>query len=239
MEMEPSAAVWNNIKAEVSGKEVSDSKRSIVPFLQIAAGVIVLVSVALILRPQTEKVALHGDYTASVVTGVRPSVITPQTTDMLQNVQVQDVVQTIAGSRQKNSGGVYHQSQISTQEIDTTQKKLIANVDADIPNNQTAQQQIAIMQPYIPSEKSFTSISSGADHIKPIKALAVINPPALKDNNKTAKKKIRNLGDLLNVMIAKVDKRDKKIIEFNDEDDDDTLNPTHINLGLIQTRKDN
>jgi len=241
MEVEPSAAVWNNIKREVSGEEASGSKKSIIPFLQIAAGVIVLVSVALLFRPRTEKVALRGNAIAAIA--ANPSgrlVITPQTTTE-QDMQVQDVVPVSPVANHRESKATVHTATLPTNiAVDTTNANSSNRVfmaSNTLNNDKPLLQQTVTDQP-IP--KVLTAVQSGTDHNKPFKALAVNNPPALKDNATTAKKKkIRNLGDLLNVMIAKVDKRDKKIIEFNDEDDDDTLNPTHINLGLIQTRKDN
>jgi hypothetical protein len=47
---------------------------------------------------------------------------------------------------------------------------------------------------------------------------------------------IRSLGGLINAVVAKVDKRRDKIIEFTDEDDE--TNVTGINLGIVKIKKD-
>jgi hypothetical protein len=46
------------------------------------------------------------------------------------------------------------------------------------------------------------------------------------------------LGGLINALIAKVDRRQDKLIEFSDSDDDDAeSNVTGLNLGLIKIKK--
>jgi len=51
-----------------------------------------------------------------------------------------------------------------------------------------------------------------------------------------ANHKIRSFGDLINVAVAKIDKRKDKIIEFTDDDDDEST-LTGINLGIIKIKK--
>jgi hypothetical protein len=47
---------------------------------------------------------------------------------------------------------------------------------------------------------------------------------------------IRNFGDIVNLVVAKVDKRKDKVIEFSD-DDEDGSSITGINLGVIKVKK--
>ncbi len=51
------------------------------------------------------------------------------------------------------------------------------------------------------------------------------------------KNKIRSFGDLVNVVIARVDKRQDKLIEFTDTDDDEAT-ITGVNLGIIKIKKE-
>ncbi|MGV8879652.1 MAG: hypothetical protein ACOH2A_11540 [Sphingobacteriaceae bacterium] len=48
--------------------------------------------------------------------------------------------------------------------------------------------------------------------------------------------KVKNLGDLLNLVIAKVDKREDKIIEFDKHDEE--ANITCINLGIVKIKRE-
>lgn len=52
-----------------------------------------------------------------------------------------------------------------------------------------------------------------------------------------AKHRIRTLGDMFNVVIASVDKRKDKVIEFGNTDDDEST-ITSVNLGILKIKKD-
>jgi hypothetical protein len=239
MEIEPSAAVWNNIKREVGGE--GSTKSRYLPYLQIAAGIIVLLSVALLLRPQTEKVALHGNYTASVTASPsRTLVITPQT-NIEQDMQVQDVTPVspaMAVDHRESKKTAYTAALVNTTAVDTAttnNRPLLAG--NTLTDDKPVQQQNFIEQP---TPKVLNAVQASAEHTRPVKVLAVNNPPALKDNAGAKKKKIRSLGDLFNVMIAKVDKRPNKIIRFeNNEDEDGDFGVADVNLGPIQIKKNN
>jgi hypothetical protein len=238
MEVEPSAAVWNNIKREVGGE--GGAKNSYMPYLQIAAGIIVLISVALLLRPQTEKVALHGNYNASVTASPsRTLVITPQT-NTEQDMQVQDVAPASpVVNRRESKTTAYSTALANNTLVDTTavnnNQLLMAN---NTPTDDKPLQQQNITEQ--PTPKVLTAVQSGPEYIRPVRVLAANNLPALKDNARAKKKKIRSLGDLFNVMIAKVDKRPNKIIRFeNNEDEDGDFGVADVNLGPIQIKKNN
>ena len=66
----------------------------------------------------------------------------------------------------------------------------------------------------------------------------VIAQVPIKDKPAQQPKKhgIRNFGDIVNLVVAKVDKRKDKVIEFSD-DDEDGSSITGINLGVIKVKK--
>jgi hypothetical protein len=45
------------------------------------------------------------------------------------------------------------------------------------------------------------------------------------------------LGGIINTIVAAVDKRDDKLIEFTDNDDDDGSRVTAVNLGIFKIKK--
>ena len=51
------------------------------------------------------------------------------------------------------------------------------------------------------------------------------------------KHKIKTFGDLVNVVVRKIDKRKDKLIEFTDVDDDEST-ITGINLGVLKIKKE-
>jgi hypothetical protein len=64
----------------------------------------------------------------------------------------------------------------------------------------------------------------------PSKAAPVVAKPVKKH-------RIRSLGDVFNVVIAAVDKRKDKVIEFSNTDEDDAT-ITGLNLGFIKVKKE-
>ena len=79
------------------------------------------------------------------------------------------------------------------------------------------------------------SVSSAADTL----VLASINDikqpvdQVIGENEtRTENKGIRNMGDLINYVVDKVDKSDEKIIQFKTEDDNSSL--VALNIGIIR-----
>ncbi len=58
------------------------------------------------------------------------------------------------------------------------------------------------------------------------------------NENSSDRKGIRNVGDLVNFVVDKVDKRDKKLVRFN-TDDDDNSSIVGINIGFLKFNKKN
>jgi hypothetical protein len=78
----------------------------------------------------------------------------------------------------------------------------------------------------------------GADDFKTGNKVASVALPVIKPAKAPVKKHgIRTFGDLINVVVAKVDKRQDKVIHFSDTDDDES-NITGINLGFVKVKKE-
>ncbi|MBW4890963.1 hypothetical protein KXQ82_14645 [Mucilaginibacter sp. HMF5004] len=233
MELEPSAAVWNKIKLEVNGED--EIKKSYMPYLQIAAAVAVFITAALLLRPQTEKISLHGTFTASVTNESKTLVITPEPV-VMDNTEVTDTApqESRVNSRPVIIASIRHTEIHATHPVDTA-TQMVAAVNTQ-PDNITIPPQAVTTKPAMAPARFANVVAD--DRNRQARALTAVTPPAIKDGPAVKKKKIRSLGDLLNVVIAQVDKRPKKIVQFNDDEEDENFSPTRINLGLIQTRKD-
>jgi hypothetical protein len=79
----------------------------------------------------------------------------------------------------------------------------------------------------------------GADDFKTGNKVVSVALPAAKPAKAPVKKHgIRTFGDLINVVVAKVDKRPDKVIHFSDSDDDEESNITGINLGFVKVKKE-
>lgn len=101
------------------------------------------------------------------------------------------------------------------------------------------EKEIKPTQGMVPDEPLNTDkpVISGGDDFKTGNKVASIQLPAVKPA-KAKKHGIRTFGDLINVVVAKVDKRQDKVIHFSDSDDDEESNITSINLGFVKVKKD-
>ena len=239
-ETEPSARVWTGIDAELSGKR---RKKILGPFLSVAASIIVLVAAGILFIPQKGKVTgkhpvQNKIAKTSATTITSPTVIShsqpalksqagslnettladnharPHYSKTKKDIPVKQSQETIKAIEADNQAGLAA--------IPRTQPEVI---DAVVPDIST---QIAVKQPAV------ETISFKTKPALP----AVQQPAADKQDELAAKpgKKLRSLGDIINIAVAKVDKRKDKIIEFSDTDDNGST-ITAVNLGIIKIKK--
>jgi len=234
-EAEPSPIVWDNIADELDGKK---SKGAVLPWLSIAATIVVLLTAgALFLRK--DKPAAGDKPTKLVAMHIKPEINKEdkQNAGLVDHAKPSDKI-VAANHQHKNSLPVHkviepvtdkennHDNEVQQSRPD--EQRLVATIpDASIANT----------KPVLPDVK-LTPKTTG------IVAQAVVERPIVmastgNEEPESAKKHgIRSLGGLINVLIAKVDKRQDKLIEFSDSDDDDTeSNVTGVNLGVIKIKK--
>ncbi|MGZ3873655.1 MAG: hypothetical protein ACXVJD_12105 [Mucilaginibacter sp.] len=239
-ESEPTGQVWDNIVEGLDGKR---RNRSLVPFLSIAASVIVLIAAGMLFIPQKAAVTVKSPHKNTRAKATSASAVP---------VIKHDSSEPIRKNLQRSAAAVSHIAKVRpikiTQKIATSKNNTAGELREPTP---VAEQPVlaAIPQareaiiPVVPDNETPLTIKQTPDEnpafiTKPV--LAAGSLPAFdKQNNPAAKPKhkIHTLGGLLNVMIAKVDKRKDKIIEFTDTDDDES-NITAVNLGIIKFKKE-
>lgn len=244
LEIEPSAELWGKIVPEIPGGK---GKSGLAPMMSIAATLVILLTAGLLFMPRTQKLALHGKYDPQQTINEPVAAVTQQPSvaeDMLdvapEQQRVAEHPQTLAVVKHPTVSKVGNKvvDPVISNPVDTMQNiahvKPMTIVKPDHQDN-------PVIKASIPTN-TIANVAPKADQlINPAKAIAM-NPQETKSQEAVKKKKIHSLGDLLNVVIAKVDKRDKKIIQFassSDDDDDDLLNVTGINLGPIKVKKQN
>jgi hypothetical protein len=236
MEIEPSATVWSNIADELDG--TTQSKKSGIPFMRIAAGIIVIMGIALIfLRPKIEKVELHNAIAATKPVHVNHDESSIKSFE-------EPPIDTSSISVAKTIVSVKHQQkQLAVKQNDEPVKSQIDSAQyagVSQPNNEVNIQHTAdIPKQNIPAIDVNTPVLPKYNApVKPVNAIAA-NIPAQKNAEPVKRKKIHSLGDILNIVIAKVDKREDKIIEFTNTNDDDSFTVTGLNLGVIRAKRQN
>lgn len=215
----------------------------------IAATLVVILAAGLLFRPGTHKLVLHGQSnpqrviveTALVVKSDEPAIDPYQDLAPEQRIVKQSQTAVAAVKHQAmNEVGSEGIDPVIVNHVDTMQNIAVTKtLNIAKPDHQD-NGSIKIAAPV--TNVVANNVTPKADaSANPAKAIAM-NPQGTKAQEVVKKKKIHSLGDLLNVVIAKVDKRDNKIIQFgggSDDDDDDLLNVTSVNLGPIKVKKQN
>ena len=235
-EVEPSADVWQNIDRELNGKK---AKRSIMPYLSIAASVIVLASISVWFFNQKQENAQHP---VKLVKRVKPFKPQTDTNDSVAEVSgiEEPLNEAIAAGIKIKMDSVPSKTQVTEQ---TPQETTIALPEAigqktePVLANVPAQK-APVLQPAVPANDVPLSIGLLADN-----PVEYIQKPidAVKDAPSTekppVKKRAHGLGGLINTIIAAVDKREDKLIEFTDANNDEGSRVTAVNLGIFKIKK--
>jgi hypothetical protein len=232
-EVQPSPMVWNNIATQLDGKKAA---RSIMPWLSIAATVLIVATAGLLFlrkdnpmgQPKTKnKVAvshiepvLHANKPAGLVVVTKPAKVIASTASHKHNSST-PIDNNLTLGTVTPADIIDHEPLISTQPaIATITDPASTKVQATLPDVQLVPR-ILNTVPQAQTEKSVIA-SIDKQSTLPVK-----------------KRTIRSMGDLINALVAQVDKRDDKLIEFSDGDDgdDNSTTVTGVNLGLIKIKK--
>ncbi|MBD1366124.1 hypothetical protein IDJ77_20100 [Mucilaginibacter sp. ZT4R22] len=238
LEVEPSNGLWDNIAAEV----VIDRKnRSALPFISIAASVLVLVTAGVFFIPKLKQdnvkpaVAVVVKHVDNPEINVAPAQIKNADTEprsvQIAAVAVAPKVHRTKQSFKKQTGSL---PAVKVEEANNTPQQIAQGTPTTAPQNDAilaavkpgmAAPAIAALQ--INDEVKVSPVATLAEQV-PAKTIAAAQPK---------KRRIRSFGDLINVVVSKVDKRKDKLIEFSSKDDDESL-ITGINLGIIKVKKE-
>lgn len=227
-EVTPSRDLWSNIESGITPK-----KKRIIPIYWLSAAAVLLIATVGILLYQQQNNTGEGKKLANnTIEKPKPVVETPVVKDQSPVVvePVKDVApilpveakpaRAIAKTKVKQDKPALAQPRIITapemQKYETT----VAKVEEPKKDIRTKIEE-AILQP-----KEETVI--------------VANPTAIKtddpiNDNEQGIKGIRNVGDVVNLIVNKMDKRKDKLIQFRTDDDDSSL--SSINIGPFKFGK--
>lgn len=241
-EMEPSAQVWENIDAELNGKR----KKSIFPFLSIAASVILLIAAAILFIPKKEIVKPgHSNknglaHTQAIPPVVKPHAEAPVVAPVIKNTQTENTTEI-------NRVAVVHQPVKKETLPAKTSEQPEQAVQKQEPVKDNNEQLIAavpeikqpeVTNPVVPGpETQLTTKTNAVEAVTTKPVLASTEVPAVQQTKTVKRRGIHSFGDLVNIVVAKVDKRKDKVIEFTDTDDDEST-ITAVNMGPIKIKKD-
>jgi len=236
-EAEPSANVWTRINAGINANK---RRKIFVPVLSIAASIIVLVAAGILFFPAKENTTGKRNIQNKVTKGAGTIIAAQKAID--------DKKPAILGANQavKQNKADAH---VDIAEVARETKKA-----EDTSPNQPGETQLAVLkdaqlslaplnmkQHVVPDSGTVLAIKLPMKDSIPLvvrQPQPAIQSPAIANQDASAKTKhkIHSVGDLVNILVAKVDKRKDKFVEFTDTDGDQST-ITGVNLGIVKIKK--
>lgn len=237
-EAQPSAEVWQNINAELNHAK---PKRSLAPYLSIAASIIILASVSVWWFNRTPQQAEKPK-----VKLVKQLKSTKPHTDGL-TIEVPLTINKVKENKKAELIAVQRERLKSSPELNTRKSVKQIKEEIIVKNTPLAQneepvlasatiQKTSALQPELHNNEIQQNTglagnpSTKVDETKPDVTAAIQEKPAVK-------KRAGGLGGLINTIVAAVDKREDKLIEFTDDENDEGARLTAVNLGIFKIKK--
>lgn len=232
-EVEPSPMIWDNIAGELDGKK---TKVVLMPWLSIAATVLVVIGAGVFFlqkgeitkdQPKENKLVASHVETPATVTSAQSveAVITKPTGNVASIVKRQNNTEQPVNNLVIPVNNTPEPT-VKTEPVKPIdQPRLIAAVTAPASTNVST-------TATVPDVKLAPQAADAAPQVE--KPVMAAQPTAL-----VKKRGIHSFGGLINALVAKVDKREDKLIEFSDgdEDDENATKLTGVNLGLIKIKQ--
>jgi len=211
-EITPSANLWSNIERELSPK-----KRVMLPAYWMAAAVVIIAVMVGLLLPKDQPIRLRGsvDFVAS----------NPNTATMAPSKAVEEV---IVEEKQKESTPLIIAPRLNESDVKKDFEAMQPIAVSAHPINKEIHDASAITAQASQEAPENDVMIARVETPQEVKAIAEVEQPEHKG--------IRNVGDLINIVVNKVDKRDKKLIQFN-TDEDDNSSVVAINIGFLRFNK--
>jgi len=229
-EITPSRDLWSNIESEIEPK-----KKRIIPIYWLSAAAVLLVVATGIL------VYLQQNVNPKQLTSyVAPKAHKPVVVEQ----PVKDSAVTRVEPIEKTEAVVPVSAKPVTSLAKTITKKVVKPVEKQkiVTAPEVLKQEIMVVKNNEPKKDIKAQIEEAI--LQPGKETVIAaNPTTIKvdepvnDNDEQNIKNIRNVGDVVNLIVNKVDKRKDKFIQFRTDDDDSSLSSINIGPFKIGKRK--
>jgi len=227
-EITPSRDLWGSIESEIEPK-----KKRIIPIYWLSAAAVLLIATLSILVYQQQDTE-PKQYANNVTPKVEAPVVTER--------PAQDSSVSIATPVEK----VNQVLGVSDKPVTTLAKTRIKDVvkPVEIQKGVTATEMQKQEQVIVKVENPQKDIKIKIEEaiLQPKQETVIASTPAAvktddvdNENNQAENKGIRNVGDVVNLIVNKVDKRKDKFIQFRTDDDDSSL--SSINIGPFKFGK--
>lgn len=219
-EIAPSPGLWANIDQELSHK-----RKRVLPVYWMAAAIsLITVGIGLFFYAGENNTPADRLVSRPVLAAVKPVI-----DDTLKTVPEQVIAPEAVTNVSVNPSKVKVVKNVAPVILTADKKDLTAmqplvlNNRPDDTKLQIKQERVTLPKPAAITEEEIVLASTDELPLKD----EVIN-----ENEEAAPKGIRNIGDLVNYVVDKVDKREEKVIQFKTEDDNSSL--IAINIGMFK-----
>lgn len=236
-EAEPTRQVWLGITEGLDGKR---RYRALLPWLGIAASITILAAAGILFIPQKRatsvKPAIKEGIAKTQPAPVKAEPAKTQPKPKAIEAVVKQQVNQVAHTKAKpvNNG------EAKVKETVAAPAPAIENVvkHDEQPVLAAVQQKPEPVTPVLPSDATpIITKTVVNDNQAAVQTVAAANVPVVDKQEITQpkpKRKVHGIGGFLNTVIAAVDKRKDKIIEFGNSDDDESSNISAVNLGILK-----
>ena len=231
-EAEPTGQVWLGITEQLDGKR---RYRALLPWLSIAASVTILAAAGILFIPQKKTGDVKHSDKVNIAKTLPPVIKTQPVKVKPEPKATAETVTHPANRLAHVKASPVNSAPAKVKEAAPASAPAIDNVvKHDEQPVLAVQQKQELVTPVLPAEAA-PIINNKA--IGAIQTIAAANPPVT-DKQEAAqpkpKKRVHGIGGFLNTVIAAVDKRKDKIIEFSNSDDDESSNISAVNLGILK-----
>jgi hypothetical protein len=230
-EIQPSPMVWDAIDNQLNNGR---RKKALLPWLSVAASILVLICAGLLFIPKDIKTSEKHPVKNNVAVVKTPVNDIPKEKIKAgqNNPKITPVHQSLLAITKTVKHSIEQELPVNKQATKTKEKPVLAainqkeQINTVVPDKTTP---IAVAP--IEDNTTFVTKPVVAETQLPVNTEAKATPVKTRH-------KLRTLGDLINLAVAKVDKRQDKFIEFTNTDDDDGSSITGVNLGILKIKKD-
>ncbi|TAH02556.1 MAG: hypothetical protein EAZ15_04945 [Sphingobacteriales bacterium] len=223
-EITPSANIWANIEAELAPK-----KRRLIPIYWWAAASVVVVCTTLLVFVKTDKSNINEIKNMATVSFKNKPVKSSNKTDAhiaLKSDNKKQAADLVASTKKLKENPKIIIKNIADK---IEEEKEALNPNLQINYKSTKQVEIKVIDTILianvlPQKNAVVVVETDTTSI---------TKNTLVQTNNTPKKGIKNVGDLVNFLVSKIDKREKKLVKFN-TDEEGNSSITAINIGFIQ-----
>ena len=229
LEVDPSAAVWKGIENELGNKKRGQRKHY---FLwSAAASIVMIVTAAVWFAPQKEKVWLQKD--KDTIAKAEKSKTFAPSADKPAEIRKPKIVTKepvlLANNPKPTRRLADKESEVEKATLQSPASRLEVSqqIIEEIPNAEAigTEKVIAFSTVKMEDELPGTALVLAAD--------AEGAPAELGRKGR----EVRSIGDLVNFVVGKVDKRQDKLIQFRDNDEGSFI--TGVNLGIVKIKTRN